>query len=76
MAVSFQSVQDALFAFITVAGIGILFTLAVIASAGLSARDKARNRRAHEAWLASSRESSPVLAQHPTASDDRELVLR
>jgi hypothetical protein len=76
VAVSFQSVQDALFAFITVAGIGILFALGIIASAAVTERDKARNaRRMAEIRRAGTTPSMPTLT-HPTAADDRELVLR
>jgi hypothetical protein len=76
MAVSFQSVQDALFAFITIAGIAIIFALGIIAASALSERDKARHARImREAKRAGVTHGGPVLAQHPTSSDDRELVL-
>jgi hypothetical protein len=75
VAVNFQSVQDALFALITVAGIGILFALGIIAAAALSERDKARNaRHMRELKRGGVKPTTPVLA-HPTAADDRELVL-
>jgi hypothetical protein len=74
VAVSFQSVQDALFAFITIAGIGILFAAGIIASAALTQRDKARNARLMREAKRTGLKESPVLVEHPTAADDRELV--
>lgn len=77
MAVNFQSVQDALFAFITVAGIAVLFAAGSIAAAALTARDRARHALiARQAGPARPAQASPVQAEHPTQSDDRDLVLR
>jgi len=67
---NFQTVQDALYALITVVGIAVVFSLAIIGAAALTERSKARNARARHTV-------APTIAQQPTQTDDiRELVLR
>jgi hypothetical protein len=66
MTVSFQTVQDTLIALGTLVGIVVVFAIAMVATSALVQRDKTRHARP----------GTPVLAQHPTPSDDRELVLR
>jgi|HubBroStandDraft_5_1064220.scaffolds.fasta_scaffold10217_7 hypothetical protein len=46
MSINLQSVQDSLYALITVAGIAVVFAIAIIGASGLVQRDKARNRKA------------------------------
>lgn len=70
MSINFQDLQDTLFALATVVGIAVVFALAIVAAAGLTRRDRARN--AHLGTPATA-----VIAQQPTQTDDaRQLVLR
>jgi len=68
MSINFQTLQDALVALITVVGIAVVLSGALIAAGAIGQRGK--NHGAHLGELA------PIPVQHPTASDDRELVLR
>jgi hypothetical protein len=71
MITNFQTVQDTLIALGTMIGVVVVFAMAIVAAAALTQRDKARNARSARPVTA-----SPVLAQYPTQSDDRELALR
>lgn len=73
---NFQTAQDTLIALGTLIGIVVVFAMAIVAASALVQRDKARNRRLRNARPGRPVASSPVLAQYPTQSDDRELVLR
>jgi uncharacterized membrane protein HdeD (DUF308 family) len=68
MSINFQTVHDALVALITVVGIAVVLSGALVAASAIGQRGKKRG--AHQGQLAT------VPVQHPTASDDRELVLR
>jgi hypothetical protein len=70
MTVNFQTVQDTLIALSSLVGIVLLFAIAVVAASAYGRRDKARRIRPGTPVPA-----SPI-AQHPTQSDDRQLVLR
>jgi hypothetical protein len=78
MSFNLQGVQDSLFALITIAGIAVLFAIAIVGASGLVQRDKARNRKAAAATvtpatIAASDTSSAAF--HPTEIDRvRELV--
>ena len=65
MNVSFPGVTDAIVAISTVAGIAILFALALVAASALVQRDKARNAKAAVAVTP----STPSFAQQPTQTD-------
>lgn len=71
MITNFQTVQDSLIALGALIGVVVMFAIAIVAASALTQRDKARNARSSRPVT-----SSPVLAQYPTQSDDRELVLR
>jgi len=68
MSTSFPGVADAIVAISTVAGIAILFALALIGASALVRRDKARNAKAAGAVTASTL-STPSFAQQPTQTD-------
>jgi hypothetical protein len=63
--------NDALVAFGSLVGVAVLFAIAMIAAGAFYRRDMAR-RSSQGTQL----EAGPVFAEHPTQSDDRELVLR
>jgi hypothetical protein len=65
MSFSLPGVQDAIIAISTVAGVAILFALALIAAAALVRRDKARHVKAGVAAPA----VTPSFAQQPTQTD-------
>jgi hypothetical protein len=70
MIISFQTVQDTLYALITVVGIAVVFALALVAVAGLDQRSRTRNTRVGTP-------AAPKIAQHATQTDDaRQLALR
>lgn len=71
MIVNFQPLQDTLIAIGSLVGIVVLFAVGILAAAALSQRDKARHTRPSTPVAV-----GPQMAQHPTQSDDRELVLR
>jgi len=69
MSISMQTLSDALVAIVTTVGITLALTIALVAAGALFERDQARKAKV--------RRSGPVLAQHPTQTDDaRDLVLR
>ncbi len=68
MSINFQTLHDALVALITVVGIAVVMLGALVAAGAIGQRGKKHG--AHHGELA------PIPVQHPTASDDRELVLR
>jgi hypothetical protein len=69
MSVSIQTLQDALVAIGITVGIALALTIALVAVGALFERGRADR--------ADVRRSGPVLAPHPTPTDDaRELVLR
>lgn len=74
MSINFQTIQDSLFALVTVVGIAVLFAVAIIGASGLVQRDKARNRKA-AATLAPVTVTASDVTFHPTQTDRvRELV--
>jgi sensor histidine kinase regulating citrate/malate metabolism len=78
MSINFQTIQDSLFALLTVVGIAVLFAVAIIGASGLVQRDKARNRKAAAttaATLAPVTVTASDVTFHPTQTDRvRELV--
>ncbi len=70
MITNFQTVQDTLYALITVVGIAVVFALALIAAAGLTQHSRTRKTQVGTP-------AAPKIAQHATQTDDaRQLVLR
>jgi hypothetical protein len=67
MSSTFPGVTDAIIAISTVAGIAILFALAMLAAAALVRRDKARNAKTAVAVAPTA--ATPSFAQHPTETD-------
>ena len=65
MSISFPGVTDAIIAISTVAGIAVLFALALIGASALVQRDKARHART----AAVTAPATPSFAQHPTQTD-------
>jgi hypothetical protein len=79
MSINFQTIQDSLFALLTVVGIAVVFAVAIIGASGLVQRDKARNRKAAAATTPATLAPVTVTASdvtfHPTQTDSvRELV--
>jgi hypothetical protein len=75
MSFNLQGVQDSLFALITIAGIAVLFAIAIVGASGLVQRDKARNRKAAAATVTPATIAASSAAFHPTEIDRvRELV--
>ena len=68
MSINFQTVHDALVALITVVGIAVVFSGAIVAASAIGQRGTKHSARHGQL--------APIPVQHPTASDDRELVLR
>jgi hypothetical protein len=67
MSFSLPGVTDALIALSTVAGIAVLFAIALLAASALVQRDKARHATAAVAVTPAS--DAPSFAQQPTQTD-------
>jgi hypothetical protein len=67
MSFTLSGVQDAIIAISTVAGVAVLFALALIAAAALVRRDRARNAKTAVAVAPST--VTPSFAQQPTQTD-------
>ena len=65
MSISLPGVADALIAISTVAGIAILFALALLGASALVRRDQARNARTTAVAVP----ATPSFAQQPTQTD-------
>jgi LPS O-antigen subunit length determinant protein (WzzB/FepE family) len=65
MSISLPGVADAIIAISTIAGIAILFTLALLGASALVRRDKARNARTAAVTVP----ATPSFAQQPTQTD-------
>jgi amino acid transporter len=80
MSFNLQTVQDSIYALITVAAIAVVFALAIVGASGLVQRDKARNRKAAAATvtpatITASDITTSAAFHHPTEIDRvRELV--
>ena len=70
VSINFQTLNDVLIAFGTLAGVVVLFVIAMTTAAVVAERDKRNARRGRHIAATS------ALAPHATQSDDRELVLR
>jgi hypothetical protein len=67
MSFTLSGVQDAIIAISTVAGVAVLFALALIAAAALVRRDRARNAKTAVAVAPGT--VTPSFAQQPTQTD-------
>jgi hypothetical protein len=67
MSFSLPGVTDAVIAVSTVAGIAVLFAIALLAASALVRRDKARHATVAVAVTPAS--DAPAFAQHPTQTD-------
>ena len=67
MSFTLPGVSDAIIAISTVAGIAILFALALLAASALVQRDKARNVKT--TGVVAPRAATPSFAQQPTQTD-------
>jgi hypothetical protein len=65
MSISLPGVTDAIIAISTVAGIAVLFALALLGASVLVQRDKARHARTAAVTVP----ATPAFAQHPTQTD-------
>jgi hypothetical protein len=81
MSINLQTVQDSIYALITVAAIAVVFAIAIVGASGLVQRDKARNRKAAAAatvtpaTITASDITTSAAFHHPTEIDRvRELV--
>jgi hypothetical protein len=70
MSFTFPGVQDAIIAISTVAGVAILFALALITASALVRRDKVRHAKAAAVVAPTAPDAvTPSFAQQPTQSD-------
>jgi hypothetical protein len=68
MSISIQTLNDTLIALITTVGIAVALSVALLAAGAVARRSRTHARPAVRA--------AGTPAQHPTQTDDRELVLR